>query len=258
MLFFFVALGFFSMFLSGGRNAFFISIIFVMLHRVFFSLEAKVINKKWSLSKCFSYLLVSYSIFFSMKLFLVRFETQGFDVGFMLDYLESEYNLSVYHPEFEGKLFVSLYSIFVYLSFYISHSFTYLNDYFSLSYSPYMGGGYNFPQLARLIDITVGTDFFSAGRARMILTGVYLTLPGSLYLDFGIVGTLGICLLLGFTYGNLSYNLATLALYQKLFLTYLSVVFIFSPIYSVFGMANGFSLIFILLLAMFRAIKIRY
>lgn len=254
----FVILGFFSMFLSGGRNAFFISLIFVMFYSLFFSFREKVIKQKMSLSKIFSYLFVFYCIFFSMKMFLDRFEAQGFDVSFMLDYLESEYDILIYRPDFTGNLFTSLYSIFVYLSFYISHSFTYLNDYFVLSYSPYMGGGYNFPQVARLIDIAAGTDFFSAGRDRMILAGVYLTLPGSLYLDFGIAGTLGICLLLGFAYGHLSYHLATLALYQKLLLTYLSVAFVFSPIYGVFGMANGFSLIFILLFAVFRSIKIRH
>ncbi|EOX3360897.1 O-antigen polymerase [Vibrio cholerae] len=257
-IYLFIFLGVFSMFLSGGRNAFFISLMFVVIYRFLFPMNNVKSRKSFTLIKFFPYILVLYCIYFSMKMFLDRFEAQGFEVSYMLDYLQREYNILIYRPEIYDFFLVSLYSIFVYLSFYISHAFTYLNEYFIISYSPYMGGVYNFPQLARLIDVAAGTDFFAAGFDRMILTGVYLTLPGSLYLDFGIAGTLLICLLMGYSLGYLCYNISNLALYQRLFLTYLCVACVFSPIYSIFGMANGFSLIFIILFIMVLSVKVRY
>lgn len=258
IMYIFIILGFASMFLSGGRNAFFISIIFVFFSGLFFSARPAKVISKFSIRKLVTIALVAYCIFFSMKMFLDRFEAQGFDVSFMLDYLELEYGVEIFRFDYNGSIFVAVYSVLVYLSFYISHALTYLNEYFVIGHAPYMGGGFNFPQIARLIDVAFGSDFFEGGRARMILVGVYLTLPGSLYLDFGILGSVAVCSLLGFYYGYLARNLAQLALYQKLCLTYVTVAMVFSPIYSVLGMANGFSLIFILLLTVFRSLKLRY
>lgn len=256
LLYLFVFLGFLSMFLSGGRNAFFISIFFVFFYRLFFIPKKTSFSKKTNLKSFIFGFFLLYGLFFSMKMFLDRFEAQGFDVNFMLDYLEREYDILIYRIPFDGEMFVSLYSVFVYLVFYISHSFTYLNEYFLISYSPYLGGAYNFPQVVRLVDVVLGTDLFSLSRDKVLLVGVYLTLPGSLYLDFGWPGTIVVCSTLAFIYGRLSFNLFYLNLFQKLFFAYLSVVLIFSPVYGLFGMANGFSLIFILFLVFLFSIKL--
>lgn len=257
IVYIFIILGFASMFLSGGRNAFFISMSFVFFCALFFSARPTKISK-FSIRKLGAIAFVFYCIFFSMKMFLDRFEAQGLEVSFMLDYLELEYGVEIFRFDYNGDLFVAVYSALVYLSFYISHALTYLNEYFVTGYTPYMGGSYNFPQIARLIDVLFGSNFFDGGRERVILVGVYLTLPGSLYLDFGILGSVAICSLLGFYYGYLVRNFAQLAFYQKLCLTYVTVAMVFSPIYSIFGMANGFSLIFILLLTVFRSLRLRY
>ncbi len=253
-----IALGFASMFLSGGRNAFFISAAFVFFCYVFFSAYSAKMLIKPSVTRFFALLFFLYCMYFSMRMFLDRFEAQGFEIGFMLQYLELEYGVKVFRFDYDGALFVAAYSALVYLSFYITHAFTYLNDYFVAAYSPYMGGGYNFPQLARLIDVAFGSNFFEGGRERMLLVGVYLTLPGSLYLDFGVVGSLVFSSLIGLCCGYLARNLARLALYQKLWLAYIAVALVFSPIYSIFGMANGFSMIFILILVVLFSMKVRY
>tara|TARA_Y100001949_G_scaffold168132_1_gene166509 strand:- start:12727 stop:13470 length:744 start_codon:yes stop_codon:yes gene_type:complete len=246
------------MFLSGGRNAFFISAAFVFFCYVFFSAYSAKMLIKPSVTRFFALLFFLYCMYFSMRMFLDRFEAQGFEIGFMLQYLELEYGVKVFRFDYDGALFVAAYSALVYLSFYITHAFTYLNDYFVAAYSPYMGGGYNFPQLARLIDVAFGSNFFEGGRERMLLVGVYLTLPGSLYLDFGVVGSLVFSSLIGLCCGYLARNLARLALYQKLWLAYIAVALVFSPIYSIFGMANGFSMIFILILVVLFSMKVRY
>ncbi|GEM_PF-2534132 len=250
-----IALGFASMFLSGGRNAFFIGAVFVFFCYLFFSAYSVRLKIKLSMKSFFGLAFFLYCIYFSMKMFLDRFEAQGFDVGFMLDYLELEYGVKIFRFDYDGALFSAVYSVFIYLNFYIAHAFTYLNDYFLAAYSPYMWGGYNFPQIARLIDVAFGSNFFEEGRERMLLVGVYLTLPGSLYLDFGVIGSLAVCSLIGLCCGFLARNMARLALYQKLWLAYIAVALVFSPIYSVFGMANGFSLIFILILVLLFSMK---
>ncbi|MGY8818130.1 MAG: O-antigen polymerase [Pseudomonadales bacterium] len=252
------ALGFASMFLSGGRNSFFISATFVFFCYLLFSPYSTRIRIKLSVTSFLSLVFFIYCIYFSMRMFLDRFEAQGFEVGFMLEYLELEYGVKIFRFDYDGALFMAVYSVFVYLSFYIAHAFTYLNDYFVAAYSPYMGGGYNFPQIARLIDVSFGSSFFEGGRERMLLVGVYLTLPGSLYLDFGVVGSLVVSSLIGLWSGYLARNMVRLALYQKLWLAYIAVALVFSPIYSVFGMANGFSLIFILMLVVLFSMKLRH
>lgn len=256
-IFFIIAFGFFSMFLSGGRNAFFISIIYFFVYRFLFASQPRVTQGYFNFKKFIFYIFFLYAFYFSMVMFLERFEAQGFSVYFMLDYLEQEYNIKILRPSM-SDYFVPAYSIFVYLCFYISHAFTYLNEYFVFSYEPYLGGSYNFPQLARLIDVFYGTNMFGEGRDRMLLTGVYLTLPGSLYIDFGYFGSLVINSILGFVFGFLAFNVNRLPIAFKLCLTYLCVAFIFSPIYGIFGMANGFSIIFILIVAVIMSFKIRY
>jgi len=253
-----IALGFASMFLSGGRNAFFISAVFVFFCYLFFSAYSLRLKIKLSMKKIFGFAFFLCCIYFSMKMFLDRFEAQGFDVGFMLEYLELEYGVKIFRFDYDGALFLAVYSVFIYLNFYIAHAFTYLNDYFLAAYSPYMWGGYSFPQIARLIDVAFGSNFFEEGLERMLVVGVYLTLPGSLYLDFGVIGSLTVCSLIGLCCGFLARNMAHLALYQKLWLAYIAVALVFSPIYSIFGMANGFSLIFILILVVLLSMKVRH
>lgn len=256
-LYFIIGLGFVSMFLSGGRNAFFISLVFIVLYNLLFLHKTKRSKSGSSFGKLFMYFFVFLCVFFSMKMFLDRFEVQGFEVSFMLDYLEREYNIQIFRPGFESHVFISIYSVFVYLCFYISHALTYLNEYFVISYSPYLGGSYNLPQLARLVDVFFGTEFFSVGREKMLLSGVYLTLPGSLFIDFGVFGSLVVCFILGFSYGRLSRQYLYLKLFQRLILAYISTAFVFSPIYGIFGMANGFSLIFILIFVIFCSFRLR-
>lgn len=253
-----IALGFASMFLSGGRNAFFISTAFVFFCYLFFSACSVKVRLKLSIKNFFAFVFFLYCIYFSMRMFLDRFEAQGFEVEFMLDYLEFEYGVRVFRFDYDGELFLAVYSVFIYLSYYIAHAFTYLNDYFLAAYSPYMGGSYNFPLIARLIDVVWGTSFFESGRERMLLVGVYLTLPGSLYLDFGVLGSLAVSSFIGLCCGYLARNMARLALYQKLWLAYIAVALVFSPIYSIFGMGNGFSLIFILMLVVLFSMRVRH
>lgn len=250
--YFVIALGFASMFLSGGRNAFFISILFIIVYNFFF-----VKGERDSFKRKLTFLtFFFFFFFFSMKMFVDRFEEQGFDVSFMLDYLSSEYGIDVVRIDTQNSFFIAAYSIYVYLTFYITHSLSYLNDYFALSYSPMLSGSYNFPILARVFDLVFGSSGFELGRESMLVEGVYLTMPGSFYLDFGYGASILFMGLFSFCFGYLVRNLGNLVVYQKLVMSFMAVCLVFSPIYSVIGMANGFSVICMLCIVLLCYVRI--
>lgn len=249
-----IVIGFGCMFLSGGRNAFFISSVFVFIFIFIFVSKKQLNNAVGPLLRLAVYVLIAFGFVFSMQIFLQRFEEQGMETADMVSYLSSEYSVRI-APHNEGSIFgVSIYSALVYLVFYMTHSFTYLDQYFLASYSPDLLGVYNFPLLARVADLLFSASYFSNGIDRLILKGVYLTQPGSLYVDFGFFGGLVVGAFLGAVYGFLASKVCELKLYQKILLAFLSVQMIFAPFYSVVSIANGFSflafLIFVIILSL--------
>ncbi|MDE1319348.1 MULTISPECIES: O-antigen polymerase [Vibrio] len=250
-----VFLGFAAMFLSGGRNAFFISTIYCLSFIMVYKVRNK--NNGINLKKLCVFITIFIGVLYSLSMFLTRFEVQGLDVHIMLDYLEREYNLLIYRiPGLPIEL-QPIYSVFVYLSFYVTHPFTYLNDYFELAYSPYLMGGYNFYIIVRMIDVLFGTQFYQTGSELILQSGVYLTFPGTLFLDFGYIGGLLVGALFGFSYGFLTRRLGSSVISSKLWFAFITVIMIFSPIYSVIGMANGWSLLFLITCTTFLSLRVR-
>lgn len=235
------------LFLSGGRNGFFISILFIFFYsKVFFANRAESKVKSSLLSKFILYSALLFFFFFSLNIFIERFSIQGFEVGYMLEYLEREYSVKVSKPEGLTGFLLEIYSVLIYLIFYVTHSFTYLNQYFAIDYEPFLSGGYNFPLLARVFDILFGFDIYSSGRSALLIEGVYLTLPGSLYVDFGFIGSILFLCVCSFYFGFMARNVKKLYFYERFLFCYLLVAFTFSPIYGVFGTANGFSFLIIM------------
>ncbi|RSD29651.1 O-antigen polymerase [Vibrio pectenicida] len=251
-----VFLGFLAMFLSGGRNAFFISLLYCLLVKfVFFNKHNKISKNRIKL--ILMSLVVFLGIVYSLNIFLERFEVQGLDVSRMLDYLEREYDISIYRIDFMSSVYQPIYSVLVYLSFYITHSFTYLDDYFQLSYSPHLLGGYNFYIIARIVDFITGSSLFQVGSESILQSGVYLTFPGALYIDFGYFGGLISGAVIGLFFGYLTSKLGNCTISHKLWFTFIAVNMLFSPIYSVIGMANGWSLFVLITFTTFLSIRIR-
>ncbi|MEZ8103070.1 O-antigen polymerase [Vibrio bivalvicida] len=251
-----VFLGFAAMFLSGGRNAFFISLLYCLFVKfAFFNKHSNVSKNR--IRRMLILLVVFLGIVYSLNMFLERFEVQGFDVNTMLDYLEREYDISIYRMEFISLDYQPIYSVLVYLSFYVTHAFTYLDDYFQLSYSPYLLGGYNFYIVVRIIDFVTGSSLFQTGSESILQSGVYLTFPGTLYLDFGYFGGLIAGSVIGLFFGYLTNRLGNGTISHKLWFTFITVIMIFSPIYSVIGMANGWSLFVLITCTTFLSIRVR-
>jgi len=252
-----VLLGFAAMFLSGGRNPFFIGLLFIF-SLYFFFLRAPSLKRNMKKRPLWFWgagAAIFIGIIYSMYLFIERSIYVGVDLDSMLDTLSTNYDLSVYSLSFDSEFLHAAYVVAVFLTFYVTHALNYISDYFAASYSPMLDGAYTIPHLARLIDILIDTDSFNESRSALLVNGAYLSSPGSFYVDFGYFGAIAISGALSFVFGSLIAQLSRLSMLQKLTFSYLVVAFIFYPIYCVFGMANGFSIIFLLILMSLSSMK---
>jgi hypothetical protein len=254
-----VIVGFVATFLSGGRNPFFIGMLFMV---VFYQLFLKSPKRRKKVKKrrlqMYTFkLAITLGIVYSMQIFIERYALRGVGPQGMMDHL-SGYTSVESIARYEGSSNVSsmFYSIYVYLLYYATHALNYVNDYFVIGYEPFTWGGYSFPQLTRLVDTVFSTSYFAQSRVGMLVQGAYLTLPGSLYIDFGYVGTLIWAVALALLFGFLLRNLPYLALYQKVIACYLTVVYLFSPIYNIFGMGSGFSMFFLIVIMLLLSVRL--
>ncbi len=252
----FVILGFFSMFLSGGRNAFFISVAFVLVFSALY-FDKKIIFRSVSPRLIFLILLMLLiGFFYSLKMFVDRFLAQGMPLDYMILHLVNDYNVDIAIPDYDGFPLV-VYSVWSYLVFYITHALNYLDQYFYIDYSPFLKGVYNFPLIARLFDFLFSSNIFESSFDDLLLRGVYLSLPGSIYVDFGVIGSVFVAAFLGFVFGALVCNYKHLILFNKFLLTYLCVTFLFAPFFNIANVANGFSFLFFLIIIFLCSLKLK-
>lgn len=252
-----ILVGLGCLFLTGGRNAFFISVGFIAVFAFLF-LDKKQLDR--AISPFFRkaiYILGALGFFYSMKIFVERFEVQGFDAEIMLWHLKTEYSVDVQNLDGASEFYISVYSSWVYLVYYMIHAFTFFEQYITQSVSPELMGVYNFSIVARFVDLVFGTSFVADGIDSLIVRGVYLTLPGSLYVDFGFIGGLVSAAFLGGVYGVLAARLNKLKFYQKMWLVYICTIMLFSPFYSVVGIANGFSFLFLLTIIVVLSFRLK-
>lgn len=252
-----IILGLGCLFLTGGRNAFFISIGFIGIFIFLFLSKSQLERAIPSVLRKAIYVFLLFGFFFSMKIFVDRFEVHGFDASVMLFHLKREYGVNVQDLENASELYLSVYSSWVYLVYYMIHAFTFFEQYIAQSVSPELMGVYNFSIVARFIDLIAGTSYVADGIDALIVRGVYLTLPGSLYVDFGFLGGLISAGVLGSVFGALAARLTKLKFYQKMWLVYICTIMLFSPFYSVVGIANGFSFLFLLTIIVVLSFRLK-
>ena len=251
--------GFFSLFLSGGRNGFFIGLIYIFVYYlIFIKVQLKVagnvrlISKK---SKLLIYGMVFFGVIYSLNIFVERFNYQGMEPLYVLTHISKDYNVDIYIPD--SDFMIVFYVVAIYLLFYVTHAFNYLDSYFVSEYSPIFMGAYNFPIPTRFLDLLLNLNNNENLKDNLIQPGVYLTLPGSLYLDFGYVGSILFVSILSFCFGVWLKKHTYIPLYKRMIVSYIGVLFLFSPIYSVLGTANGFSILLLLIIVLLSSIKIK-
>ena len=244
-----------SYFLSGGRNQFAVScVVIVLLIYIDNFLGYSRIKKFTILQKFLSFILLSISFFFMMYIFSERANLRDHDL------LESALNLK-YHfgVEFEENAFESnrlndLYLVGLNLLFYANHSMSVLSEYFVDDIYAGIGNGSNtFPLFIMALDSFFGTTLYSEGVSRLILNGVYLSMPGRVYLDYGWYGVGMLGYLLGFIMNFLMNIIRRLRITggdDRMLLSLLSVLaasVMLSPVYSIIS-GSGLSIVMSILI----------
>lgn len=246
--------GVLASFLSGGRNAFLIGISVYLCQS--FILQQKLHSTKRSKNWTISVFIFA-GVLFSFYIFLDRELNQGVDLQMLLKIFAVKWNVNITELQIESSLINAVYAALTMLIFYITHAPNYFDQYLIGGASPLLFGVYNNPIPAKIIDVVFGTGLFEAISNNLLLSGVYLTFPGSLYVDFGYAGAIFASFIIGAMTGR-SLRKFTLDSFVSIQLTCLLLsIWLLSPLYSVIGISNGFSFVVLLLVMnLTKSIKI--
>lgn len=243
-----VLIGFGAYFLSGGRNSFVISSVFVLFY---FALErlrfyrmagGQKITIPWWLKFC-SFLGCCYVVY----LFVERAEIRGMDMAGAINSLSENYGVEVYAPSWLSGFLLQVYYCLAYLVFYLTHAPTYVSQYMVADYSPMLMGGYGFSFIYRTFDVLAGTQFVVDAFSSLLIAGVYLSLPGTLYVDFGWVGVaLAGTILASITVFSVAVALSRRNSAGLMAASLCLTIVALSPVFSAISVGNGMSILLLL------------
>jgi len=239
--------GFGSFFLSGGRNSFVIGVVFVLFYIALERAKFRQAGDRETL-KIPRWLKISVVLgaCYVIYLFVERAQIRGTDMAGAMRLLSENYDVEIFTPSWLSGFLLQLYYCLAYLVFYLTHAPTYVSQYMEVGYSPMLMGEYGFLIIFRVFDILVGGGMVDSF-GRLLIAGVYLTFPGTLYVDFGWVGVA----LSAFLLAIITVYMVTVALWKSngaglmaasLCLTIVAL----SPIFSGLSVGNGMSLLVLL------------
>lgn len=229
-------------FLSGGRNSFFLSVGFVISY-LMISKPGQLQSIKSLIPRKLAYFILMMLIVFviySFAIFLKRFELKGMTPLDMLSHINNNYIGEIAMPQTDNEFFVSCYVAFSIFIYYLTHPLSYLDRYFQIAANVVFYGAYNFTVPFRVLDLLFGSTYFDDVKNETI--GVYLTLPGSLFIDFSYIGSFFGIAMIGFVFGFFYPRREFLYLRSQLVAAFVLLIILFSPFYSAFSLGNGFSL----------------
>lgn len=181
--------GFISFFLSGGRNSFVVSTLFVFFY---FSIERNKFYRSAKPRRIHppTWIVASgiLGFFYAIYLFSERAAIRGTDLTGAAQLLMENYDLIIWRPNNINDFFLQIYYALSYLVFYLTHAPTYVSQYMAQDYSPLTMGAYGFNIFFRIFDILAGTHFGTEAFDKLLISGVYMTLPGTAFIDFGWPG----------------------------------------------------------------------
>jgi len=239
-----------SFFLSGGRNSFVVGGVFVffyfVLEKTKFRLHGGVGFRRFRLPLWLKLLSVV-GLCYVMYLFVERAQIRGMDLEGAVGALGENYGVKIFVPDVLPDALLQIYYCLVFVVFYVTHSLSYLSAYFDANYYPLTMGGYTFSIVFRVFDTLFGGNYVLDAFGQMLVTGVYLTLPGSIFIDFGFAGVF----LVGVGLAWVSIWCVTCALwlgngnYMMLASLCLTIIAL-SPVFSALSVGNGFSIMILL------------
>lgn len=234
------------MLLLSSRNSAFICLVFICVVVVLKAMLPGHRATRWSVGQALTGMTIvgiSFVILmgFSLWIFVDRATVTYGSIDLALDGFFLNYKV---HPTIAipaSETWKRIFYALVQLEFYITHSIGYFSEYLNRDYCPAGNGASSFYGAFRIIDFVFRTNFVETAVSRMILPGVYLSLPGFLYLDFCQAGIIA-----GWIMG-LATVLSLFVLFRgdpaPIFLAaFLLCTFAFAPFYSLPSTGNGFSL----------------
>lgn len=247
-----VAGGFASLFLGGGRNGFAINSLFVIAYIWLRGTKkdfVPLISKKKSHSlKFWMTGVFSSGAFYSLYLFLERSRLRSSDYIYRLTIFENEYGLQIPAISYVQDAFAPLLSVLVSLQFYTTSSFYSLSKYFHFSKFEHTNGAYTFFPFVAGFDFIFGTDISFDSRYKLVVNGLYYSLPGGVFIDFGFIGLT----IFAFSWCAITIWAFLVSRMRRgavcLLSCYVFVVMICTPMFGIFGIASGPSLAFLILI----------
>jgi oligosaccharide repeat unit polymerase len=251
--------------LSGGRNGAFISLLIILVMRIYTVSHFNKLNYKKNISIKIKYtavIVVTLVVFSTIT--LERQLLSGREVLDFVPYLESYYDISFNTglvQFIDNSPFSTIYALILRLYYYAFHSLGQFDVILNaqLESSPYYGA-LTFYAPVKLLNI-LGFDIITIEQILLQLPnpGTYSTLFGSMYLDFGFIGSLMILMFLTVVYSKnyVKYY------YHKKFINFLALIpltliFILSPIYSFIELGGVISILiaFTLLVFLVKVFKL--
>jgi hypothetical protein len=236
-------IGIATSFLSGGRNAFLIGMVVYFVQGLLLKGGGRIPDAaKNNTVKLFIFV----GILFSFYLFVDRELNQGVDVNQLLSIFAAKWSVQIDEIQTDNIFFGSIYAATTIFIFYFTHALNFIDQYFIENASPALMGAYNFPIPSKIIDIFFDSNISSSVSGELLVPGVYLTLPGSLYVDFGYFGTIVFGFLIGVVTG-FAYRLSMRRSFLRVqFVSFMICMWLLAPLYSVIGISNGFSFLAII------------
>lgn len=240
LFYYFIAyLGVFAYLLSGGRNNFFLAIIFFIIFSSIVTHILRVKKQRYMvLKKIFLMSLIFLILMAFLSVFIERANFQGISIRDYVERVDAEFDVEFYYLNFSSKLVEDFYYAFLVLLFYLNHSIMELSKYFNMDWNDYTYGVLLLPMVSMGFDKLFSSSIFIEAIDKMILHGVYLSLPGFLYLDFSYFYFLFpffIGFLLPFFYKRSFAHGVVSITYVYLYVS-LVVIMIVSPIYNALAM----------------------
>lgn len=249
---------FFSDTLSGGRNLTFMTLVLLGMAILLRLIQGKiVIPKRFKSLITIQYLIVFSFVGYALFIFIDREQTRGRNLLESYINIESSWLLTISpqvtsFAESEGLISVLIFAL-VYLSVYITHSLSELN--LLLSQSPEPGLFYGFNSLYLLTIFLEKMGFISENfiveiQNSLARSGVYLSMLGTWYVDFGYILSLfmflGFGLVTGFIWKLFK---LTKKLYLEMICSYILLTLAISPFYFSLSTGNGLQTLFALIIS---------
>ena len=241
--------------LTGGRNPMVMSAIYLVAVVIiklasnptaFFRDRTMVRGFGWMLGLGLS-LGIAYILWSSAARGVDRHQSIVESIRYFKDNYKVDFDIPAWLPE---GLYAAYYGA-LNIVFYLAHSIVYLDEYFARGLCPATDGAQAFDIYFRAVDFFFHTNFVEKATESMLLPGIYLSLPGTLYLDF--------CWFAPFVGAILAVVAAVLVVLSLRDITFappaafVLTVLALAPLYSAFTASNGLSLFVISVVALVAA-----